>query len=63
MLMRARVMKGRLILDEPTQLPDGTELELVPIDEIPPPEGLPDSDRETQREQLTDMVARSLTRR
>jgi hypothetical protein len=30
---RARVEKGRLVLDEPTSLPDGTELELVVDDE------------------------------
>ena len=29
---RARVRNGRLILDEPTELPDGTEVELVPTD-------------------------------
>ena len=63
MLMRARVTKGRLVLDEPTHLPEGTELELVPIDEIPPPEGLPESDRETQRDLLTEMVSRSISRR
>jgi len=63
MLMRARVTKGRLVLDEPTHLPEGTELELVPIDEIPPPEGLPESDRESQRERLTDMVTRTISRR
>jgi len=31
--LRARVEKGRLLLDEPTALPDGTELELVVDDE------------------------------
>jgi hypothetical protein len=30
--LRARVRNGRLVLDEPTDLPEGTELELVPID-------------------------------
>ena len=28
----ARVRNGRLLLDAPTDLPDGTEVELVPID-------------------------------
>jgi hypothetical protein len=28
--MRARVRRGRLILDEPVDLPEGTEVELVP---------------------------------
>jgi hypothetical protein len=30
---RARVEKGRLVLDEPTSLPDGTVLDLVVDDE------------------------------
>ncbi len=28
--MRARVRRGRLVLDEPVDLPEGTEVELVP---------------------------------
>jgi hypothetical protein len=31
--LRARVEKGRLILDEPTTLPDGTAIDLVGDDE------------------------------
>ncbi len=31
--LRARVEKGRLILDEPTTLPDGTVVDLVADDE------------------------------
>ena len=31
--LRARVQNGRIIVDEPTDLPDGTELELVRTDE------------------------------
>lgn len=31
--LRARVENGRLQLDEPTELPDGTELDLVVDDE------------------------------
>ncbi len=30
-MLRARVQKGRLVLDEPTDLPEGTILELVPV--------------------------------
>ena len=30
---RARVQKGRLVLDEPTSLPEGTVIELVADDE------------------------------
>ena len=32
MTIKARVFGGRLIVDEPTDLPDGTELLLVPFD-------------------------------
>jgi hypothetical protein len=34
MTLRARVRNGRLTLDEPTELPEGAELELVPMDDI-----------------------------
>ena len=30
--MKARVKSGRLILNEPTNLPEGSEVELVPLD-------------------------------
>jgi hypothetical protein len=29
---KARVHNGRLVLDEPTDLPEGTEVELMPVD-------------------------------
>jgi hypothetical protein len=32
MTVHARVKNGRLLVDEPTDLPEGTELELVPAD-------------------------------
>lgn len=32
MTIKARVTAGRLVVDEPTDLPDGTELELLPLD-------------------------------
>ena len=32
MTLTARVKGGRLIVDEPTDLPEGTELELLPLD-------------------------------
>jgi hypothetical protein len=42
--LRARVEKGRLVLDEPTTLPEGTELDLgqwldvnVPVPDLPSP--------------------------
>jgi len=34
MTLRARVRNGRLTLDEPTELPEGAEVELVPMDDI-----------------------------
>ncbi len=42
MIVRAHVKNGRLIVDEPTDLPDGTELELAPLDE----DRLDDEERE-----------------
>lgn len=30
--LKARVKNGRLVLDEPTDLPEGEEVELVPLD-------------------------------
>jgi hypothetical protein len=33
MTLRARVTKGRLVVDEPTDLPEGTEVELVSIEQ------------------------------
>jgi len=32
MTLKARVKSGRLIVDEPTELPEGTEIELLPLD-------------------------------
>ncbi|MFN7973013.1 MAG: hypothetical protein U0166_11800 [Acidobacteriota bacterium] len=31
--LKARVRGGRLVLDEPVDLPDGTEIELAPVDD------------------------------
>lgn len=42
MTIRARVRGGRLVVDEPTTLPEGTELELLPLD---PGDCLDDADR------------------
>jgi hypothetical protein len=33
MTLRARVQNGRLVLDEPTDLPEGSEVELAVVDE------------------------------
>lgn len=32
MTVKARVHNGRLLLDEPTELPEGTEVALLPLD-------------------------------
>ncbi len=32
--LKARVRGGRLVLDEPTNLPEGEEVEFVPLDEV-----------------------------
>ena len=42
MTIKARVHDGRLVLDEPTTLPEGTEVELLPPD---PGDWLDDADR------------------
>jgi len=47
--LKARVRGGRLLLDEPVDLPDGTEVELVPADEG---DGLDDADRARLHEAL-----------
>lgn len=42
MTIKARVSEGRLVVDEPTDLPEGTEVELLPLD---PGDWLDDTDR------------------
>ncbi|MEW6323457.1 MAG: hypothetical protein AB1635_20495 [Acidobacteriota bacterium] len=42
MTIKARVRGGRLVVDEPTSLPEGTEVELLPLD---PGDWLTESDR------------------
>lgn len=42
MTIKARVRRGRLLVDEPTKLPEGTEIELLPLD---PGDWLDDKDR------------------
>jgi hypothetical protein len=32
MTLKGRVKAGRLVVDEPTDLPEGTEVELLPLD-------------------------------
>ena len=40
MTIKARVQAGRLVVNEPTSLPEGTEVELLPLD----PGDWPDDD-------------------
>ena len=42
MTIKARVHAGRLVVNEPTSLPEGTEVELLPLD---PGDWLDDEDR------------------
>jgi hypothetical protein len=45
------VKAGRLVVDEPTDLPEGTELELLPLD---PGDWLDDEDRAALHQALKD---------
>jgi len=36
--LKAHVKNGRLVLDEPTDLPEGEEIELVPLDDVLTPD-------------------------
>jgi hypothetical protein len=47
--LKARVRGGRLLLDEPVDLPDGTEVDLVPVDDG---DNLDDADRARLHEAL-----------
>jgi hypothetical protein len=51
MTIMARVRDGRLVLDEPTDLPDGTEVELLPLD---PGDWLDERDRKALHEALRE---------
>ena len=50
----ARVNAGRLVVDEPTDLPDGTELELLPLD---PGDWLDETDRAALHKALRESDA------
>ena len=54
MTIKARVSAGRLVVDEPTDLPDGTELELLPLD---PGDWLDEADRAALHKALRDSRA------
>lgn len=54
MTLKGRVKSGRLIVDEPTDLPEGTEVELLPLD---PGDWLSDDDREALHRALLESDA------
>jgi hypothetical protein len=49
MTFKARVKAGRIIVNEPTELPEGTEIELLPLD---PGDWLDEADRAALHEAL-----------
>lgn len=49
--LKARVKAGRLVVDEPTDLPEGTEVELLPLD---PGDWLDEEDRAALHQALKD---------
>lgn len=54
MTIKARVRAGRLVIDEPTNLPEGTEVELLPLD---PGDWLNEADRAALHAALADSQA------
>jgi hypothetical protein len=58
MTIKAKVRAGRLVVDEPTDLPEGVEVQLLPLD---PGDWLNDADRaalhEAPRESDADVSA------
>ena len=58
MTIKARVNAGRLVVDEPTDLPEGTEVDLLPLD---PGDWLDETDRaalhKALRESNVDVAA------
>ena len=54
MTIKARVRAGRLLVDEPTELPEGTELQLLPLD---PSDWLDEGDRAALHKALLESDA------
>jgi len=54
MTIKARVRAGRLVLDEPTDLPEGSEIELLPLD---PGDWLDETDRAALHQALRESDA------
>lgn len=56
--VRGRVRNGRLVVDEPTDLPEGDEIDLVPLDEVLARGG--DYLDDEERERLHRSIARGI---
>jgi hypothetical protein len=56
--LKAHVKNGRLVLDEPTDLPEGDVIELVPLDEVLASGG--DELDDEERERLHGSIERGL---
>ena len=56
--LKAQVRGGRLVLDEPTELPEGQEVQLVPLDEVLTSGGdyLDDEERERLHRSLEESI-------
>jgi hypothetical protein len=54
MTIKARVSAGRLVVNEPTDLPDGTEVDLLPLD---PGDWLTETDRAALHKALRESNA------
>ena len=56
--IKAYVRAGRLVLDEPTELPEGEEVDLVPLDEVLAGGGdyLDDDERRALHESLRESI-------
>jgi hypothetical protein len=54
MTIKARVSAGRLVVDEPTDLPEGTEVDLLPLD---PGDWLDEADRAALHKALRESNA------
>ncbi len=56
--LKAHVKAGRLVLDEPTDLPEGEEVSLVPLDEVLLSGGdyLDEEERERLHESLRESI-------
>jgi hypothetical protein len=54
--LKARVHNGRLLVDEPTDLPEGTELVLAVVDE---PDEMDDAERARLHESLRRSIAQT----